>query len=190
MQLFLTQGNIIVSNSFPVLYLSVLLVFASITDFRYQKIPNYLTLPTILCAMIYHFLFGGVQGVLFSLLGLLTGFAVLILPYAMGGMGAGDVKLMAAVGSFLGAEGAFISFLLTALFGGVYALLVILYFRKIFKGVFKQFFNTLLAFALTKKYMPDPLIKDKNKPRLCYGIAIALGTFTYIGLNLSRYEFI
>lgn len=190
MQPFSALDPTIGTSIFPVLYLSVLLVFASITDFRHQKIPNYLTLPTVLTAMIYHFLSGGAQGLLFSLLGLLTGFAVLILPYAMGGMGAGDVKLMAAVGSFLGAQGALISFLLTALFGGVYALLAILYFRNIFKGVFKEFFNTVLAFALTRKHTPVTLIKDKNKPRLCYGIAIALGTVTYMGLNFSGYEFI
>ena len=48
--------------------------------------------------------------------------------------------------------------------------------------------HSFLAFLLTKKYDPDPLIKHKNKPRLYYGIAIALGTLTYIGLIETGYN--
>jgi len=107
----------------------------------------------------------------------------------MGGMGAGDVKLMGAVGSLIGAKGVFIAFLITALFGGVYAIVIILLNREIFKGYFINLFHTVLGFVLTKKYMPEPLIEHENKPRLYYGVVIALGTFTYMGLTIAGYDF-
>lgn len=175
---------------FPFIYLAIILLIASFTDFRTQKIPNLLTFTGTFIAISYHLFSGGLQGFLFSFLGVVIGIAVLIVPYAMGGMGAGDVKLMGTVGSFLGAKGAFFSFLFTALFGGIYAFIIILVFRKIFQGYFKQLFNTILNLFLTRKYSPGPLIENKKKPRLCYGIAIALGTFTYIGLHISGYEFL
>ena len=175
---------------FPLVYLTIILLIASFTDFRTQKIPNLLTFTGTFIAISYHLYSGGFQGFLFSFFGVVIGIAVLIIPYIMGGMGAGDVKLMGTVGSFLGANGAFVSFLFTALFGGIYALIIILLFRKIFQGYFKQLFNTILNFFLTRKYSPDLLIENKKKPRLCYGIAIALGTFTYIGLNVFGYEFL
>ncbi len=175
---------------FTNIYLCILLLISSFTDFKNQKIPNYLTFPSMLTGMIYYFISEGMAGFFFSLAGLLTGFFLLIIPHILGGMGAGDVKLLAAVGSFIGAKGVFLAFLLTALFGGIYAIIIILYFRKIFKGFFKGFFNTFLALILTKKYMPEPIIENKNKPRLCYGIAIALGTFTYIGMTISGYKFL
>lgn len=175
---------------FTNIYLCVLLLISSFTDFKNQKIPNYLTFPSMLTGVIYYFISGGITGFFFSLAGLFTGFFLLIIPHVLGGMGAGDVKLLAAVGAFLGAKGVFLSFLLTALFGGLYAIVVIFYYKDIFKDFFKNFFNTALALILTKKYMPEPIIEHKDKPRLCYGIAIALGTFTYMGMTISGYEFL
>jgi len=87
---------------FPEIYLSVILVFAGIIDYKKQKIPNYLTFPTVITALIYHFFLNGMNGVGFSLGGMFAGIALLIIPYAMGGMGAGDVKLLGAIGSFVG----------------------------------------------------------------------------------------
>lgn len=181
--------NVIIQY-FPLVCLTIILLIASFTDFRTQKIPNILTLTSVFVAISYHLYSGGFQGFLFSLFGVFIGIVVLIIPYAMGGMGAGDVKLMGAVGSFLGAKGVFISFLFTALFGGVYALIIILVFRKIFQGYFRQLFHSILNFLLTRKYSPAPLTENKKKPRLCYGIAIALGTFTYMGLHIFGYKFL
>ena len=175
------------TNAFIFLVLSIILIFASAIDFYKQRIPNLLTFPTIIVAIIYHGYLNGFQGLSFSLIGFLIGLATLILPYMMGGMGAGDVKLMGAVGALLGAKAVFLAFLLTAVFGGIYAIVIILLNQNFSKGVFKNFFHTILAFLLTKKYSP---IGNKNdKPKLCYGIAIALGTFTYMGLSIVGYDF-
>jgi prepilin peptidase CpaA len=170
-------------------FLGVVLVIAAYTDIAIQKIPNVLTLPAMILGIGYHGLTYGLPGVTFSLAGLAAGFGLLVLFYFMGGMGAGDVKLMAAVGAVLGAKGVFFSFLFTALYGGVYSLVMILVYRRIFKGFFKDLYNTLLTFLLIKRYNPVRVVENSNKPRLCYGVAIATGTFTYMAWRLSGHCF-
>lgn len=171
------------------LFLCVVLAAAAWIDLDRQKIPNVLTYPTMVVGIGYHWAMYGLEGLSFSLLGLATGFGVLVLFYFMGGMGAGDVKLMAAVGAVLGAKGVFFSFLFTALYGGLYSLVIILVYRQMFQGFFKDLYNTLLTFLLIKRYNPVRVVESKNKPRLCYGVAIALGTFTYMAWRLSGHNF-
>jgi len=139
-------------------------------------------------AFSYHGTMRGVDGLLFSLAGLAVGISIFLLPYLMGGMGAGDAKLMGAVGGMIGAKGVFFAFLCTAIVGVVYALVLILIHRTHFSGFLKKQMTTLWTFILTRKYIPDPIQTGQNRPKLCYGLAIALGTGLYIFLNQSGYE--
>jgi prepilin peptidase CpaA len=182
------------SDYFLIFLLLSILSISAIIDIRSQKIPNLITIPAIINALLYHFVTNGIDGLIFSALGLTTGIGLLIIPYMMGGMGAGDAKLMGAVGAVLGTKSVFMAFLLTALVGGLYAIIIILLNHDQFKGQFKDFikkqFITLHLFILTRKFIPDPAEENKNKPRLCYGVAIALGTFIYMGLDLSGHHLI
>ena len=90
---------------FPQLILASILLIAGVTDLRSSKIPNWLTVSAMAAGLLSHSWFDGLSGLLFSVKGLGLGLALFLLFYVMGGMGAGDVKLLAAVGSFLGAEG-------------------------------------------------------------------------------------
>ncbi|MCK4987782.1 MAG: hypothetical protein KAS40_19750, partial [Desulfobacterales bacterium] len=74
--------------------------------------------------------------------------------------------------------------------GGVYALVLIIIYRQHFRGFFKKQVTTLQTLILTRKYIPDPVKAGKNSPKLCYGLAIALGTGIYIILDLSGHQFI
>ncbi|WP_161604589.1 A24 family peptidase [Roseiconus nitratireducens] len=76
-------------------------VLATVTDIRQYKIYNALTLPVLLGGIVYHLVGGGLAS---SLLGALVGFFILFIPYLIGAMGGGDVKLMAAIGSWVGVE--------------------------------------------------------------------------------------
>jgi len=172
---------------FLIIFLGCALIVAAVNDMRFQKIPNLLTYPTMGIALGYHFVMNGLDGLLFSAGGLALGIAVFILPYLMGVMGAGDAKLMGAVGAILGARGVFIAFLFTAIIGGVYALIVVLIKRQHFKGFFKRQAATLKTFIFTRQFIPISGDNNEKKPKLCYGIAIALGTLFSVFLEFSGF---
>ncbi len=113
------QGINININAIIFLLLTIILIIASITDLRSQRISNRLTYSTMIFGLAFYSLTSGFSGFLYSIGGLFLGLALLIVFYLVGGMGAGDVKLMAAVGSLLGPQGVFHAFLGTALIGGI-----------------------------------------------------------------------
>ena len=129
----------------------------------------------------------GLNGFLFGAGGLFAGLALLFIPYLMGGMGAGDAKLMGVVGGVLGVEGVFYAFISSALVGGLYAVVLTLIYREHFRGFYKKQLTNLFNFLLIRKYIPDAEHSNSKKYRLCYGLAIALGTGVYIFFKLSEY---
>lgn len=172
---------------FLIVFLGIILIIAAIIDLRTQKIPNLLTFPAAGLALTYHCIVYEFDGLLFSAGGLGLGIGLLFIPYALGGMGAGDAKLMGVVGGVLGAKGVFFAFLSSAIVGGIYAMILTLIYRQHFKGFYKRQLTSLINLLLLRKYMPDPEDSDPKKPRLCYGVAIALGTGIYIVFDLSGY---
>lgn len=96
---------------------------ATFTDIRSFKIYNALTIPLLASGLLYHLGVGGFGGLRASGTGVIVGFAVLILPYLAGAIGAGDVKLLMGFGAWLGVmPTAFIALagcLLTGLFAAV-----------------------------------------------------------------------
>ena len=177
-------------DPFLVLFLFGILVFAAVRDLQVQKIPNLITFPAAFFALAYHCVCKGFSGFLFSAGGIATGVGLLIIPYLLGGMGAGDAKLMGVVGGALGVKGVFYAFLLSALVGGIYAVALTFIYRQHFNGFYNKQLTTLINFLLTRKYIPDPKESGPEKPRLCYGLAIALGTGIYIVFDSSIQGFL
>ena len=99
--------------------LGLTLGIAVFTDWREHKIYNKLLVPAFFTALLLHTFQGGISGLTSSLLGAGMGFVLLLLPYLMGGMGAGDVKLLAVIGAFGGAPFVLTSFLYGAVIGGI-----------------------------------------------------------------------
>lgn len=163
----------------PVIFISVSLALAAATatDLRSQRIPNALTLPTAALALAYHALTGGLGGFWFGLTGLGLGLALMLAPFLFGVMGGGDAKLMAAVGAWIGPELVLAAFVLTSLAGGGYALFVLARRPQILRAVFQRFRVALFATAATGHFDYAPATAGVRLPRLCYGVAIALGTF-------------
>ena len=178
------------SDYYLMLLLLSILSISAIIDYRAQKIPNLVTFPAVIIALLYHFFTHGIDGLIFGVLGLTTGIGLLIIPYILGFSGAGDAKLMGAVGAVLGSKSVFVAFLFSALVGGIYALILILLNEKQFKGFLKKQLITLKLFIITREFIPDPVEKNNKKPKLCYGVAIALGSFIYMGLDLSGHHLI
>jgi prepilin peptidase CpaA len=160
-----------------------------LTDIRESRIPNLLTLPCALIGITLHTLFAGMEGFLFSIIGCAAGIGLLLLPYLMSGMGAGDVKLMGAVGAFLGAKATLEAFILIALAGGVYSLAIILIRRDAFKGFFSEKLMVLHSMVLLGESAPIQFENSSQKPRLRYGVAIAFGTITYLMLQSFGIKF-
>jgi len=167
--------------------LFIVLMLAVISDLRYQRIPNWLTLSTFILAVMYHAVSHGLSGLLFALEGGVIGILVLMLPYLMGGMGAGDAKLMGAVGALLGPQGVFLAFILTALIGGGYAVAILAFYGNLGRTL-QRYWLVLRTFFMTGKLTYMPPSEEEAKPRLRYGVAIALGTILSVAMKNSIYE--
>jgi len=158
------------------------LLIAIIYDIRFHKIPNWVTFSTVIAGLGFQSFSGGLTGLLFSLGGLGTGLGLLVTFYLMGGMGAGDVKLMGAVGAFLGARGVFYAFLATSIIGGLWAIITLAWSGDL-KTTLKRYGAMLKSLLLTQQFMymaPSEKVKALKMP---YGVAIALGTMTTILLK-------
>jgi prepilin peptidase CpaA len=110
---------------FPLLVIGVGITIASVTDFYRFNVYNALTFPVFFGGLAYGAIFGGWSGLGFALAGAFCGFGILLVPYLLGGLGAGDVKFVMAMGTWLGA-----AYLLPAILIGcgvvfVYYLLVV-----------------------------------------------------------------
>lgn len=153
----------------------VIVSAALVTDIRSRRIPNWLTLPSVAIGFIYHGITGGLHGLAYSASGLVLGCALFMVFYFLAGMGAGDVKLMGAVGALLGPHGVILSALFTALAGGVYAIVLLAWNNRLGETVNRY---RMMAWSLVSigkiVYVPPPA--GKNLPALCYGVPIAIGT--------------
>jgi prepilin peptidase CpaA len=112
--------------SLPTAVVVVAALIAAVTDLTRFKVYNVLTLPLLITGLVYHGMADGPGGLALSVIGMLLGAAILLVFYIMGGMGAGDVKLMAALGAWLGMPAVLYVFLASALAAGVYALVLML----------------------------------------------------------------
>jgi prepilin peptidase CpaA len=95
---------------------------SAVTDVRTFKVHNTLTLPLLVGGLAYYGVSGTPGDLLSSILGAWFGFLVLLLFYLLGGMGAGDVKLMAGIGAWLGLKLTLYVFLSSSLIAGIYVL--------------------------------------------------------------------
>ena len=173
---------------FLIIFLSVVLIIAAFIDMRTYRIPNLLTYPAMLVALIYHTVANGVSGLMFSSLGLIVGLGLFSIPFFMGMMGAGDAKLMGAVGAVLGLRGVLNASLFTAVAGGVFAFIPLFSHYKDFRFVTRAVEN-IQASLTAKCLISVPLEETERKPRLYYGIAIASGTLYTMWWKVSHTGF-
>lgn len=170
--------------NWPVWFVSVTLVVAAVIDGLQLKVPNWITFPMILSGWVWSATlspYAGWEGLLYSLVGTAIGLGLLLPAYAIGGMGAGDVKLMAGVGAWVWGTATFYAFAVSAIVGGAIAVVMVLSKKSWSKhqGQFWLIWNEILTVK-----DPDKLaeIAKERKPTMMllpYGIPIAIGSIAY-----------
>jgi prepilin peptidase CpaA len=173
-------------NTSAALILCGLLVVAVVTDLKSRRIPNLLLLPALSLALILHTFNAGMTGLLTASGGFAVGLAMLLPLYALGGMAAGDVKLLGVVGSFLGPWGAVIAGMATMMAGAVLGIAVILWQRTwpALESRSAQFFR--LHHSTTPPTPDVETVRTGSQTNnIPYAPAIAAGTLAalwYIGI--------
>jgi prepilin peptidase CpaA len=149
---------------------------ATITDLRSRRIPNWLVLPFLLAGIVISCWLQGWHGLGQSLGGASLGFVIFGVLFWMGGMGAGDVKLCAGIGAWVGPQQLILALVITGMAGGV-----MVFCWAIFGGFLKDLFTGASDLAFGWKDRggvrdSDMVIANPLKRKMPYAPAIAIGT--------------
>jgi prepilin peptidase CpaA len=156
------------------LLLAPMATFIMYYDVRYRRIPNVLVLGLLIGGLTINVAFGGFGGALTSVEGLALAFLPMFLIHAFGAMGAGDVKLFAAVGSVVGVSMVPLTFLVVVMLGAALAVYTMLRSGTVFStlhGVLRIFVGIMPGWE-----MPRFAIPPDRKHTIPYGVAIMLGS--------------
>ncbi len=154
------------------------ILLASWIDFSQKRVPNWLNLVLIVAGFIIQGVYFGSEGLATGGLGMLVGFGVLIVPWLMHGMGAGDVKLMAAIGVWLGPGLTFYAFALGAVIGAGTAMVMIVSTGRL------RMACANMGIIVAKCSNPDTLFSEFGSAKsfgatsqlLPYGVPLTAGT--------------
>lgn len=166
---------------------TVVLIEAAVIDGLKLRVPNWLTAHFVAGGLAYWAWQAGSGGFLGSLEGAALGLALLLPLYAIGGMGAGDVKLLAGVGAWVGPALVLQSFVATAIVGGLMALVMVVRSGRLARHVamFQVIGNEILAVRSPTKLSQLAAERKPSMLLLPYGIPMAVGTilwFAWSGL--------
>ena len=151
--------------------LAVLIIYY---DVRYRRIPNPFVLSTLIGGLTLNLALGGVQGAISSIGGCVLAFILMFILHVFGAMGAGDVKLFAAIGSVIGAQLVLPTFVVVVITGGLLALVNILK-SGIFTTTMHRVLQILVA-LLPGWQMPKFSVPADRRLTIPYGVAITIGT--------------
>jgi prepilin peptidase CpaA len=162
--------------------LGILVAAAAIYDIRFRRIPNWLVLAGIIAGITWNVYSSGWSGLLRGAEGLGLGFGLYFPLWLVRARGAGDVKLLAAVGAITGPGNCFYIFLLTAILGGIIALILLM-----FRGrVRHTFFNVawilrdLMHFKAPYQSSGELDVTTTKGMRLPHAAMIAVGAVAFL----------
>lgn len=155
----------------------IIVGITALLDIKTNRIPNYITFPAIALGLILNSYFMGLDGFRNALVGMSVGTLLLIVPFALGGMGAGDVKLLAAIGALNGGIFAFHTFLYGAITGGLIAVVILLVKGQLYSVLFNLFcmLRNFSAFIF-KRGQRQQIMPWVTNIRFPYGTSIFVGT--------------
>jgi len=176
------MGGWLPVNMFQYLALT-LAVVAAAWDLRTRKIPNVLTFGGSLFAILLHGYLGGSSAVGLSLAGWAVGVALFFPFFAVGGLGAGDVKLLAAVGACVGPMTAVWVALFASLAGGIMALFVASYFGYLRKAFVNLWCIVMYWRIEGPRPVPELTLSTHKGPRLAYAVPVLAGVMLTLWLR-------
>lgn len=172
--------------------IAVVVGTAIVTDVRSRRIPNTLTFPALLAALVIRFAFQGWAGLGLALLGAIIAPLVLLIVHMGKGIGMGDLKLAAAVGAFFGPAGAVVAMLASAILGGLLAMALLMQRGQLLA----EFFGLFLVgvpFLKNRKGKELPADASPGVTTMPYGVAIAIGSlstlagYAWLGSSLPSF---
>jgi prepilin peptidase CpaA len=162
--------------------LGILVAAAAVFDIRYRRIPNWLVLAGIVVGVVSNVYLSGWSGLGRAAAGLGVGFILYFPLYLIRARGAGDVKLLAAVGSITGPANCIWIFLLTAILGGVIAVIVLLFRGRLGKTLFNVswIMRDLIHLRAPFRTSEELDVTTTKGLRLPHGAIIAVGVIAFI----------
>ena len=157
-----------------------LAVIITYYDVRYRRIPNAYVLATLVSGLIVNIIFGGLPGAMASLGGCIFAFTLMFILHVFGAMGAGDVKLFAAIGSLTGAHLVLPTFFVVILTGGLLGLCLMLRAGAI-RDTMQRVLQILVG-LLPGWQMPRFAVPADRRLTIPYGVAITFGSLISLAI--------
>lgn len=168
--------------------LGILVAIAATYDIRYRRIPNWLVLAGIIAGLSWNVSASGLPGLGRAAAGLGLGFILYFPLYLLRARGAGDVKLLAAAGAIAGPGNCFWIFLLTAILGGVIAMLLLMIRGRVRKTLFNVawIMRDILHLQAPYRSSEELDVTTAKGLRLPHGAMIAVGAIAFIFMAQYR----
>ncbi len=165
--------------------LLLVVIPAAVYDLRFRRIPNWLVLTGLALGLATNAALSGWPGLRFAGGGFLIGFGVYFVLYLLHAMGAGDAKLMAAIGSIAGASDWLGIFVSTAIIGGVFALVLLLLKRRLRSTLWNVFYiiGEMMRFRAPYMQRPGLDVKNPQAVTLPHGFTIAVGCIVFLAVG-------
>jgi prepilin peptidase CpaA len=160
------------------------------TDLSERKIYNNVVLAGIIVSLIYNVIvLGPLNGAVFTFTGLFTGIFLLIIPFVAGGLGAGDVKMLGMIGAFLGYSMVVEVLLVSALVGGIFAVVTLIRGKGILKRLWRLV-SGFIFYMLTQKSVYLHTLDDDEMKRsaIPYGAALSAGVIIIYIMGSLEYN--
>lgn len=170
---------------FVAVILAGVVAIAAATDMHERRIPNWLCASGVLIGFSLNAFLYGLPGLKHAAFGLALALLIYLPLYIVRGMGAGDVKLMAALGALAGPANWLRIFFLTAILGGIVAIIVIFYRGALGRAARNVGRILVSPFRGEAPYKSTPELDVTSGAGLSlpHGAVIALGTFLYVFIN-------
>jgi len=162
----------------PGILLIIFIIAAFYTDIRTCKIPNLLTVSTAFLGIVYHTSIEKWQGLLFSLTGLMSGLLALSVLYLFKAIGAGDVKLFAAIGALMGTSFMFHILFYSILYAGLIGFFIMIWKKELGRRISMLLKQIWLLFIFKDAKQLEFVARNKELLTFPFMLAVVPGTAT------------